>query len=529
MKSLPLSLLIAALSILPLSGQHDPGRGAVRKLARGQADAALKEVESSPAQRNSKIDEAEIQFVKMMVACHLNEPEKALELAKQAVENGLPITRLQAGPREKLKVLHDYEPYRKWVAERSSPLVHGPMLGSVTDHSASFWVRTAKEAEVSVRLKTDPPAPARAAKVIAARTSADQDFTAVIQVQGLSHGMDYEYELLIDGEVVGGTHEFRTPPAQGARSKFTVAFGGGAGYTPKHEHMWATIGKRQPDALLLLGDNVYIDDPEHQLTNDYCYYRRHSVPEWRSLVAKTPVYAIYDDHDFGMNDCVPGSRIDQPAWKRSVWETFRNNWVNPAYAGGDKQPGCWFDFMVGDVHFIMLDCRYYRHKPGKGGSMLGEVQKAWLMDALRNSKGVFKVIVSSVPFSPGVKKGSRDTWDGFPQEREEIFAAIEKHRIPGVVLMAADRHRSDYRKIPRAKGYDLYEAMSSRLTNVHTHGMAKNAKGSEFLMGYNGKCSFGLIEFDTTAKDPTLSYTIVDIDNQEQGKATLKLSELGFE
>ena len=68
--------------------------------------------------------------------------------------------------------------------------------------------------------------------------------------------------------------------------------------------------------------------------------------------------------------------------------------------------------------------------------------------------------------------------------------------------------------------------MSSRLTNVHTHGLVENAKGSEFIIGYNEKCSFGLLNFDTTAKDPTIQYTIINIDGEAVGEATLKLSQM---
>ncbi|NQU10845.1 alkaline phosphatase family protein, partial [bacterium] len=277
-------------------------------------------------------------------------------------------------------------------------------------------------------------------------------------------------------------------------------------------------------ALLLLGDNVYIDAPGSPLAQRYCYYRRQSQPEWRRLVAATSVAAIYDDHDFGTNDCVPGPDIEQPRWKRKVWRIFKQNWNNPGYGGGETRPGCWFEFHIGNVHFIMLDGRYYRDL--KGGSMLGPVQKAWLLATLRTSPGVFKVLASDVPWSPGVKPGSQDTWDGFAAEREEIFSFIEKHQINGVILIAADRHRSDLRRIPRPRGYDLYEAMSSRLTNVHTHGLVKKAAGSEWVMGYNEKCSFGLLEFDTTAADPRVVYRIINIDNQEIGSRSLKLSEL---
>jgi alkaline phosphatase D len=206
---------------------------------------------------------------------------------------------------------------------------------------------------------------------------------------------------------------------------------------------------------------------------------------------------------------------------------FTENWNNPSYGGGSPQPGCWYDFYIGDVHFIMLDCRYYRDLRRRGsGSMLGPVQKAWLLETLGASRGTFKVVASSVPWSPGVKPGSLDTWDGFSPEREEIFSFLEAEKIDGVLLMAADRHRSDLRRIKRPNGYDLYEVMSSRLTNVHTHGLVENSKGSEFIMGYNAACSVGLLAFDTKADDPTVTYTIANIDNEDVGSYTLHLSQL---
>lgn len=511
---------------LPLVAQHDPGRDSVRLLAKGNVEEALKVAAKPPGRMNSPIDEAEFEFIKLMVSCHQGDGAKAFAHAQQALEKGLPIDRLLAGPRQLLKPLYD-APHSPWFAKRQPVLLHGPLLGSVTDGSAVFWVRTWKESEVQVKVKPTGGKKGQLVEIVAdAKTSAERDHTAVIHVKGLGADSAYSYEVIVDGKASGKTDEFRTFPESGSPSSFRIAFGGGAGYTPENERMWTTIAKRDPLSLLLLGDNVYIDDPEHQLTNDYCYYRRQSQPEWRRLVASTSVSAIYDDHDFGINDCVPGPKIDEPAWKLPVWKTFTHNWNNPSYGGGAAQPGCWHDFMIGQVHFIMLDCRFYRDL--KGGSMLGPVQKAWLLERLRASPGVFKVLVSSVPWSPGVKPGSKDTWDGFADEREEIFSFIEKQKIDGVLLMAADRHRTDYRKIPRPNGYDLYEVMSSRLTNVHTHGLVKNTKGSEFIMGYNEKCSYGLMEFDTTADDPQVTYTIVNIDDEEVGKNSLKLSNLSF-
>ena len=36
----------------------------------------------------------------------------------------------------------------------------------------------------------------------------------------------------------------------------------GAGYVPHNERVWRTIRGKSPDLMLLLGDNIYSDDPE---------------------------------------------------------------------------------------------------------------------------------------------------------------------------------------------------------------------------------------------------------------------------
>lgn len=531
-------LLLFVTLTLPLLAQHDPGRGAIRLLARGEIEKTLEMVEKAPKRSNSSIDEAEKDFVKLMVACHQNKPAEAFRLAKKSVANGLPITRLGVGPREKLEVLHAHEPYQRWLAkqptQRVPGLLHGPMLGSVTDTSVSIWVRTAEQADVQMRVMSqsaNPKIKPEMIREVTIKTTAAKDYTGVLKVEGLTPGQEYFYTLVVEDRLpeagANQVFSFRTYPKQGAASKFNFVFGGCAGYTPEHEKMWSRIADAKPLALLMLGDNVYIDDPEHQLTNQYCYYRRHSQSDWRKLVSSTAVSSIWDDHDFGMNDCQGGPAIDEPAWKRSVFETFRNNWVNHGYAGGDKQPGVWHDFYIGDVHFILLDCRYYRDRDS--GTMIGPVQKKWLMETLKNSEGTFKMLASSVPWSAGVKPGSKDTWDGFNDEREEIFGVIRDLKIEGVVLMAADRHRVDYRKTPRPDAYDLYEMMSARLTNVHTHALVENAKGSEFIMGHNKTPAFANVEIDTTLDNPTLTYRIITIENEEVGKAELKLSQLKFE
>ena len=477
------------------AAQHDPHRNATQ----GIAAENLKKAASELAKADK--DDSETLFVRMMLELKQNELQSAVKTAEAAINAGLPFSRLAVGPRDLLTPLYETTAYQSWLSKhRELQLLHGPMVGSVTESSASFWVRTKDAANVRIKIGN------QSSNI--GKTSAATDYTAVVKVTGLQPATKYDYEVLIDDRPVKVANaQFTSFPKANQGAKFSVAFGGGAGYVSKWEHMWDTIREFDPIALLMLGDNVYIDQPEHLLCQNYCYYRRQARPEWRRLVASTSTYAIYDDHDFGTNDCVPGPEIESPPWKRVVWNKFRENWINPNYGGGERQPGCWFDFHIGDVHFILVDGRYYRDR--KGGTMLGPVQKAWLKETLKNSTGTFKVLASPVPWTEGIKPGSRDPWDGYPKEREEIFSFIESNKINGVFLIAADRHRTDLRMTERPNGYDLYEFESSRLTNRHTHSVVKTPG---LIWGYNKTCSFGLMRFDTTAMNPSVSFECVSID-----------------
>ncbi len=309
-----------------------------------------------------------------------------------------------------------------------------------------------------------------------------------------------------------------------AADSFTIAFGGGAGYVPANERVWDTIRGIDPRALLLLGDNVYIDDPKTPEMQRFHYYRRQSQPEWSELAKKVPIYAIWDDHDFITNDGWGGPAIDEPKWKRKVWKLFKENWDNPYYGGGEEQPGCWFDFQIGEVRFIMIDGRYYRESPkGEDPSMLGPAQMKWLKATLSKKPATFTVFCSNVPLAPKVKPGSKDTWDGYAKERQRIYQFIADQKIPGVIILSADRHRSDaYRIDTGIKGmYPVYEFSSSRLTNQHVHGLIKSS-----LFGYNEKQSFGRVDFELKSDDPTVTYSIVNIDGEVIHSLKVKRSEL---
>lgn len=496
------------------------GQRQLLKILDGDLDQALELTEIRLGEDNT---DAESYFIQTIVYSQLGDNEKAVFAMNKAIENGMDFGRFMAGPKELLEPLYQTESFKSLFDNYGTSLVHGPMLGRVSDSGASFWVRTWGEDRVEIRCKeiNTPNASTILSKTL---TSEKDDFTAIIEVNGLKSDTFYEYKVFVNGKEAPplGEQKFRTYPMIGGPGQFSIGFGGGAGYTPPFEKTWETIKSHNLDALLLLGDNVYIDIPERPGPfHDYTYYRRQSQPYFRKMVTSTPIYAIWDDHDAATDDVWLGPYRDKPDWKEPLFNVFRVNWVNPGY-GTQQWPGCWFSFSVADVDFFMLDGRMYRTNPFQPQkTMLGPVQKEWLLNALGRSTATFKVIVSPVPWAFDAKPGSNDTWNGFSEERDEIFDFLAEQNIEGVLLLSADRHRTDLWKIERGEGYPLYEFMSSRLTNIHTHELMPGA-----LFGYNEKCSFGKLTFNTNLEDPQVNFEIVSIDNEVVYSLIIQRSEL---
>lgn len=404
--------------------------------------------------------------------------------------------------------------FAQLVKKHDLQLFNGPMVGDVRSDSAKIWVRTAGPAKVQIQIEGGPTSDELT-------TSAENDFVAVLPVQGLKPFTENAYSVLIDGEEVKkDTFHFRTAPTKDQKVEFHVNFGSGARYVPVNEHAWKTMAQARPLAYLGLGDNVYIDVQFRRGAQRLFYYRRFLSPAWAELSASVGLYGVWDDHDMAMNDSEGGLGLEAP-WKIPNWKVFRENWNNPAYGGGESMPGTWHQFALGDVDFFMTDGRFYRDK--KAETMLGPDQKAWLLEALANSKAKFKVLASGTMWADEADKGGKDSWSGpwSIEERDEIFKTLVDHKIGGVVLISGDRHRSDIWKMNYDIGYPLYEFVSAKVTNMHTH-----KTRDEAVWSYNKGNFWGQLHFNFKEEDPVLSFQCVDISGEIVKDFPLRLSEL---
>lgn len=411
-------------------------------------------------------------------------------------------------------------------------LTHGPMIGAVEPDGALIWVRTDVSRRVGLRLSGGPAL--ESAPVVAwADTSPKNDFTAVLETRQLQPGTAYYYGVEIDGMLYRDpSWTFTTPPPRGQQGTFTF----GVGSCARREHpqdIFGPIARAKPDLFLFVGDNHYGDATN--LGAQRWNYQYMAESARRLLFATVPSLAIWDDHDFLGNDS-NGTDSRRDLARRA----FREYWANPSY-GQDGQ-GIYFRHSYGDVDFFMLDGRTSRDPtdgtvifgdPQGRPSLLGSTQTTWFIEQLRASTATFKFVVIG---SQWTRHGNPDSWSSFIDARDALFDAIAEHRIEGVVLLSGDRHRSEYRLLPRPAAYDLPEITSSPLAN-EVRECDFEDDDLMFCEGLNPDTGeqyyqVSFLTVDTTLVDPKVSATLYRHKNGALEPVftwDIKRSELAFE
>lgn len=392
-------------------------------------------------------------------------------------------------------------------------LMQGPMLGPVTPTTAEVWIRGSGPFSYAVEYDDSPlfDSPERTE---AKRADKASDYTLRFTLEGLEPGRTYAYRLLAEGEVSKyqrgrPAHEFRTAPA--GRSRFTVSFGSCARFQAASgdQPIWDVLGRRRPDLFFWLGDNIYGDALDPDILAEE-YRRLRDVPAYQAVMASVPELAIWDDHDYGLNNHDRTNPI-----RREALEVFRRYWPNPAFGQADN-PGVYFRYAYGGVDFFFLDTRSYRdpnaQPDGPGKTMLGRRQLDWLLDGLSGSDAPFKVLVSGSGFN-SAKGPTGDAWSAFVHERDALFAAIVERGIDGVLLFSGDTHCAELNRLDPGVpgGYPLYELVSSPLAQAPNRSRppltGRERRVREPLVTATNAAA---VVFDLTADDPTVTLNVVD-------------------
>lgn len=325
----------------------------------------------------------------------------------------------------------------------------------------------------------------------------------------------------------------------------TLGFGSCA-REERPQPIWETINAARCDAFVLLGDNIYAD------TSDPAVFRRKyallaAMPGFAKLRQTTPLFATWDDHDYGVNDGgagFPGAATAQAA--------FCEFFQVPSSSPLRTSPGVYDCVTLGPtgkrVQIILLDTRMFRSPLKKDpanpkvtipnadpdATVLGEGQWAWFERRLREPAEI-RVVISSIQLVAN-EHGS-EKWDNFPKERARFFELLWRTQAKGVVVISGDRHMAELSRLTPADGvpYPLYDLTTSGLNQPPP---AKPKKGQKAELKkpqtnryrlhehpYTGS-NFGLLRIKWDGPSPSLRLEACGIEGQVVISRDIAFSEI---
>lgn len=391
------------------------------------------------------------------------------------------------------------------TSERLRPAVPaGVQTGDVTESRAIVWSRTDRPARLYIEWATNDRF--RDARIVAGPAALENStYTAALDLRDLPPGEQIVYRARFQSLAHPGTFSepvigtFRTAPLtprplRVAWSGDVVGQGWGIDVDRGGMRMFEALRRAEPDVFIHSGDNIYADQPlkpEVPLEDGTVW--RNLVTEAKSKVAETldefrgnfeynlldehfrrfhasvPVISQWDDHEVRDN-WFPGLQLDHDdrytvksasllaaRAKRALFEFL------PIRRHPDDVERIYRRFSYGPLlEIFVIDLRSYRapNSPGRETeigpeiAMLGSAQLAWLKDALRSSRAVWKVIASDMPIGlvisdwPPKEVRTYEGWanadDGPPRGRElelaELLRFMRHEGIQNTVWVTADVH-----------------------------------------------------------------------------------------
>jgi alkaline phosphatase D len=300
--------------------------------------------------------------------------------------------------------------------------------------------------------------------------------------------------------------------------------------------IWDTVLADKPDLVIFGGDNIYASDTPFSLDSVHkAYATAVAIPSLQRLRAAVPQFAIWDDHDYGVND--GGAEFPH---KQDTKQAFLDYWKVPAGDRRRSRDGIYDSLLTGPpgqrVQIIGLDTRWFRSrlkitdergKPGKeryvpdadpAKTMLGEAQWRWLGEQLWQPADL-RLIVCGVQVI--VEGHGWERWGNFPRERQRLMDLIKSARADGVVFLSGDRHIGALYREANATPYPLYEMTSSGIT--HPWKDAREA-GPNRLGELFTELHFGSVDIDWQARSVRLS--LKDLSGAERRSQRIEMAEL---
>jgi alkaline phosphatase D len=279
-----------------------------------------------------------------------------------------------------------------------------------------------------------------------------------------------------------------------------IAFGSCNDLT-RPQTFWPHIIEHAPQAFLFLGDNAYLDYGD-------TYAELGAVPGFQQLLAIAQPIAIWDDHDFGLNDG-GAAFVNKDSFKKKFLDFWGPLGAVPADSPRRTRPGLYDVAALGPpgrrVQLVMLDNRYFKGLP-PSGTVLGDAQWQWLAATLASPSDL-RVIMSGIQ-AVGSSTES-EGWAEFPDEQQHLYDVIKASGAKGVLIVSGDKHYAEISRRDVGLGYPLYDFTSSSLTASNSYAPQENIY-RDTPTSASQNHNFGLLTIDWASPGVPVSVQIFD-------------------
>ena len=410
-------------------------------------------------------------------------------------------------------------------------LLAGPVVGSVTQNSARVWIAFRGKGQNALILGDTADKKVYYPTNVNYITNKKGDVALTMDFTGLKPDRLYNILISIDGWGTQAKYSFRTQ-ADTAVKDFNFITGScalqmaGIGricFPGAADWIFYRMKKKKSDFMVWLGDDVYY------LKKDFSSYDgmfnlnvrlRRTFKKYRDFLATQPNYAIWDDHDFGPDNCNQNFAL-----RDSSLKVFKGMWPN-TYPAGEQFNGNYFNFRYYDAEFFMMDCRFHRGAEGDtAGPFFGETQLIWLKNKLLMSDATFKFIAIGTQVINDNNFG--ESYADYPRERNELLDFIAANNIKGVLFLTGDKHYSELSK-RMWNGYPMYDFTCSPLTFPPLPRRLLGAySNSNRVPGFDyGHRNFGRISFSGQPGNRNMKIEIIGRSGKTRREITLNENEM---
>ena len=227
-----------------------------------------------------------------------------------------------------------------------------------------------------------------------------------------------------------------------------------------NQHIWEELLAFDPEMIFLIGDVVYADKYIQKISLKNLSSRYLETLQTLPLYKTSkliPILAIWDDHDYGMNNGHGDFK-----YKKDMTKLFRDFFPLPAaHPYLSKGPGISFALKTKSQNFLFTDGRSFQSPPAdETPSLWGKEQEAWLLKNLSKNPSW---IISGVQML-GRHHSFESFETGFPKNFKMMMSRIMKAKSP-VFFLSGDRHLSELLQIDKTKEtwarYNTYELTTS--------------------------------------------------------------------